>query len=247
MPPSPICASCALIPINLHRASEARELVRQRVLCGWNYDDETIAQWRAEIDAGTKGFFWIVLPARDAHVKRAGSAADGKEDDDDDDDGGDGGDGTSPGRHHRDSASVRVGHISLDSSVTPADLEVANPDKSVLTITSFFVLEEFRALGVGRAAMDHAERLAKEAPFGAPHCRAIAVHTVSKVYAYDEEERERWIGQEFVGMVPERGRTNQEWYEKRGYVEWKRRPMYPTRQKDGTEWTIVASFLKKYI
>lgn len=50
---------CILEPINLYDQSQYDELLRQRILCGWCYDHDTLNFWRDLMDAKKKALFWI--------------------------------------------------------------------------------------------------------------------------------------------------------------------------------------------
>jgi GNAT superfamily N-acetyltransferase len=49
-----------LEPMNLHNTTEFDELVRQRIICGWDYSTSNVEAWRAAADAHTISIFWIV-------------------------------------------------------------------------------------------------------------------------------------------------------------------------------------------
>jgi GNAT superfamily N-acetyltransferase len=53
-----------LVPINLHNTIEFDELLRQRVICGWDFSPSTIEAWRAAGDAHTTAMFWIIPKSR---------------------------------------------------------------------------------------------------------------------------------------------------------------------------------------
>lgn len=140
---------------------------------------------------------------------------------------------------------VRAGHISLDSYCDPPDPELARSDKTIMTIQNFFILPEYRGSGLGRQAMDLVESMATKEPFGSPQCKFITVNTLSKRYFYDE-------GPEWKGTLKDLAReppafSNQEWYERRGYVQWKEEPRYEERTRDGSVVVLVASFLRKAV
>lgn len=52
-------SSLTLIPINLHNTPERTELLRQRILCGWDKTPQTLQTWREQVDAKTLHLFWI--------------------------------------------------------------------------------------------------------------------------------------------------------------------------------------------
>lgn len=139
-----------------------------------------------------------------------------------------------------------AGHVSLDCEADPPDLALANPhDKSVLTIAGFFLLPAHRRAGLGRAVVAALERLATAPPFGSPHCRALAIHTLSRRYCEDDAERARFVAWEGTPPPP-RGRSIEDWYARMGYVRWKDEPRYATRY--GAEQDrLVAVFMRKQI
>ncbi|KAL1961490.1 hypothetical protein VTN77DRAFT_1669 [Rasamsonia byssochlamydoides] len=138
---------------------------------------------------------------------------------------------------------VRAGHISLDSYCDPPDPELATSDKTIMTIQTFFILPEYRGTGLGRQAMDLVESMATKEPFGSPQCNFITVNTLSKRYLRDEWPEWRGIWKDLTREPP--AFSNQEWYERRGYVQWKEEPRYHERTRDGREVVLVASFLRK--
>ncbi len=142
---------------------------------------------------------------------------------------------------------TRVGHISLDSSTDPPDLELANPDKSVLTIATFFILPEHRSAGLGRLAMDVMEDWATKEPYGSPNCKAIAVNTLDRRYTESDSEEWRIWAKLRPIQLPPKGRSTEDWYARRGYVKWKEEPRYPEKTLDGQDILLNAVFLRKYL
>ncbi|PYI00867.1 hypothetical protein BO78DRAFT_401757 [Aspergillus sclerotiicarbonarius CBS 121057] len=208
-----------LTPINLHNPTEYTHLQHHRTLCGWDFTDEALLSWREKQAAGLKSFFWITIP------------------------------NPNPNQNDHDAEStseaIRAGHISLDSYADPPDPELAHPDRSILTIQTFFILPEYRAGGLGRQAMALVEELATKAPFGSPACKYITVNTTSKGYYVDEGKMavmERIRGKGGFPVVL--------WYERLGYMWWKTEPRYKYRESGmvGEEevW-IEADFLRKRV
>lgn len=141
---------------------------------------------------------------------------------------------------------LRAGHVSLDCEAEPPDLELANPhDKSVLTIARFFILQEHRRGGLGRAVMEILEKLATEEPYGSPNCRTIAITTLSRKYTEDDRERARYEALEGK-PAPPRGSSNEDWYKRMGYVKWKDEPRYEVPDKYGPD-KYIAAFMRKRI
>ncbi|KAL4804974.1 hypothetical protein BDV18DRAFT_161374 [Aspergillus unguis] len=137
------------------------------------------------------------------------------------------------------SESIRAGHISLDAYADPADSELANSDKTNLTIQTFFILPQHRSGGLGSAAMRMIEALAPKEPFGSPNCEFITLNTMSKKHYYDEE-----LGPILRPTMPI---CNQEWYERQGYVVWKEEPRYEDTLPDGRAFVWTSAFMRKRI
>lgn len=206
--PSP---KVVLEPMDLYDSVQFDELLRQRVICGWNNTASVIEAWRDEVGAGTRVMFWVIPPSL-AHIEipqRLG------------------------------------GHISMLSQTSPLDHELANPDKSVLHITSLFILPEHRHGGIGRASVEALEKWAKVEPYGSPACREITIHTLSRRYIEDDGEEWRGLWGRFGLPTPEKGTSNEDWYSRMGYVKWKEAPRYPETLPDGTQILWRASFLRK--
>jgi len=140
----------------------------------------------------------------------------------------------------------RVGHISLDSVSEPPDLDLANPDKSVLTIATFFIYPARRGGGLGRTAMTVLEGFATKELYGSPNCKMIAINTLDKRYTDDDEWRTMWkrLGRK---DAPAKGSSSESWYERMGYVKWKDEPRYQQQMPDGEKVKLIASFLRKKV
>jgi ribosomal protein S18 acetylase RimI-like enzyme len=134
---------------------------------------------------------------------------------------------------------VRAGHISLDAYAEPADWDLANADKTNLTIQNFFILPRYRSKGLGRTAMRKIEALATEEPYGSANCEYITLTCLSKKQYYDEV-----LGQRAMADMPI---CNQEWYEKQGYVAWKEEPRYEDILPDQTRFVWDAAFMRKKV
>ena len=217
-----------LEPINLHNADEFQELLGQRVICGWNKEATDLEKWRAASDLGQKSMFWIHLPP----------SADANDDDDD-----------VQGQR-------RIGHISFQSvpdvGGPNADPELAKPDKTVLMISSFFLLHEHRRGGVGTAAMRQLEAMTQVAPYGSPKCHTLTLHTVSNrhVDVDDDGSPDGWLSSrgvwEKVGMPGRaKGSGLESWYVRMGYTKWKEERRYHEQLPDGTKFQFLAAFLRK--
>ncbi|KAK4161316.1 hypothetical protein QBC43DRAFT_323831 [Cladorrhinum sp. PSN259] len=137
------------------------------------------------------------------------------------------------------------GHIGMLNQTSPPDLELANPDKSILHIASLFIYPEHRGGGIGRAAVEALEGWAKVEPYGSPSCKWITIHTLHRGYIEDDGEEWRGIWKKFGQSPPEKGTGNEDWYLRMGYVKWKEAPKYQEKFPDGTEVTLLASYLRK--
>lgn len=202
---------CHLELVNLQDADQFSEIQRQRVICGWHYDPQTIQKWKNKQQEGLKSLFWITIPK------------------------------SSNGYNEP----THVGHISLDAYSDPEDLDLACADKSVLTISSFFILPEYRSYGLGRHVMGKAEEMATLEPYGSPSCRFITLNALSKRHVYDEGPGWRGIW-ERLGISPP-SFSIQEWYEKLGYVSWKEEPLYEEKALDGQVIKLWEAFMRKEV
>lgn len=135
-----------------------------------------------------------------------------------------------------------AGHISLDSISEYEDPqhELARPDKSLLTVSTFFVLPEFQAKGIGGQAMAQIERLARLEPYGHPRCTAIAIMSLSCQYVEDPVCRARYV--EWTGEEPV---SYERWYAKMGYVKWKEEACTKVVKQDREVVFLVEAFMKK--
>ncbi|KAL4914676.1 hypothetical protein BDW62DRAFT_190083 [Aspergillus aurantiobrunneus] len=138
-----------------------------------------------------------------------------------------------------DLTSIRGGHISLDAYAEPTDWDLANAEKTNLTIQTFYILPEYRTRGVGRSAMKQIEALATAKPYGSVNCQYITLNCLSKKHYYDE----------FLGPIVKKVMPicNQEWYEKQGYVVWKEEPRYEDTLPDKTTFVFDAAFMRKRV
>ncbi|GFF23429.1 hypothetical protein IFM61606_08829 [Aspergillus udagawae] len=206
-----ISTKCLLEPANLQDAEQFAELQRQRIICGWLCDPQTLQKWKQKQQENLKALFWITIPDP--------STGDDK------------------------GIRIRAGHIALDAYCDPPEPDLARADKSVQTISSFFVLPEYRSYGLGRRAMRLIEEMAVGEPYGSPRCRFVTLNALSKRYVYDEGPDWRGLF-ERLGMSPP-SYSIQEWYESLGYVSWKEEPLYEVRTLDGEVVKLREAFMRK--
>lgn len=137
---------------------------------------------------------------------------------------------------------VFAGHISLESASDDPQHELARADKSLLTISTFFVLPEFRAKGIGRQAMVQLESLARSEPFGSPRCAAITIMALSCRYVEDSAMKALYV--EWTGEEP---MSYERWYAKMGYKKWKEEACTEVVKPDGRTLMLTESFMKKIL
>ncbi|KAB8337104.1 hypothetical protein FH972_021408 [Carpinus fangiana] len=195
------------VPINLESQEEIDLLIHQRTLCGWDNSMEDIKTWHKLVREGKKDFWWITLPAAEADKPS-----------------------TKPAVHTDNvpaaskaidgsAATVRAGHIGLKA------LD-AYPDRSVMALKTFFIMPEHRSGGLGRACVAEVEARAR----AIPACKVIDIDTLSR--RYYEDDGPEWRGRlAAVGVVYPRGSSNEDWYERLGYVKYKDEPFYPMDDK----------------
>lgn len=206
----------SFVTVNLADAKEYTEIQRQRTICGWAFSDETLAFYREKQDQKLKSLFWITISNPDASASTTTAAE----------------------------SSLRAGHISLDAYVDPPnDPDLVAADKSSLAFQTFFILPEYRKLGLGDAAMTRLETMARAEPYGSPNCRFLTLSTLCKKYVCEEGPEWRGLWARFGLDVP--AFSAHEWYEKRGYVLFKEEPRYPVTSGDGVTVKLVLVCMRK--
>ncbi|KFY18307.1 hypothetical protein V491_04798 [Pseudogymnoascus sp. VKM F-3775] len=206
-----LTSPCRLEPVNLHDTDQFAELQKQRVICGWSFEEKTLETWRDKQQVGVKSLFWITIP--DSSTKD----------------------------NHR----IRAGHISLNTYCDPPELDLARADKSVLTISSFFLLPEYRAYGLGKRVMALVEEIAVIEPYGSPRCRFITLTALSNRHLYDDGPECRGVWEKLG--IPPPSFSIKEWYEKLGYVSWKEEPLYDEIGLDGQVVWLWEAFMRKEV
>jgi GNAT superfamily N-acetyltransferase len=142
----------------------------------------------------------------------------------------------------QDRSAIFAGHISLDSISEYEDTkhELARLDKSLLTISTFFVLPEFQGKGLGGQAIAEVERLARLEPYGHPRCTALTMMSLSCRYVEDPILRARYI--EWTGEVP---LSYERWYVRIGYVKWKEEACTEITTPRGEVVLLIEVFMRK--
>ncbi|KAJ5575304.1 hypothetical protein N7450_009203 [Penicillium hetheringtonii] len=204
----PASIECNLEPINLNEKTQFNELQRQRKICGWQYDTQTLQSWKE--NENPKRLFWITFVDSSNQVSS-------------------------------ESTSIRAGHISLDPSsgyLEPCRLRENEVD---LSLNTFFILPEYRALRLGKCAVRLLEEFAVTEEYGDLRCRYLTLSALSKRYIYDENWKGMWAR---IGM-PEPSFSIQEWYERLGFVTWKEVPLYEEITLDGETIVLWEALMSK--
>lgn len=226
--PTPVGAKLTLI--DFHSEAESDILLHQRELCGWNQDK--IPTWRGMQDEGEKRMFWITLPPSTPEIVAL-----------------------APSRATRliqrdGSDLVPVGHVSLDridDRTDLNDLSLANPDGSVLTIATLFVIPDLSGLGLANFAMSTLEEWAGVPPYGFPNCTGVTIHTLAGKYVDVEGPDCRGMWARCGLPAPEKGRSNESWYARRGYVKYKEEPRITMATLDGVKVYWDCAFMRKEV
>jgi len=248
-----------LIPLDLENETERKILHAQRLICGWG--EEKIDFWREQVRLGNRSFFWVTLPAHsptarprrasighsdhpwpdraindpkaaDRNAREPLHVADAL--------------ALLPPRDREPNPILLVGHIAIDrvGYFDPPDESLASPDGSTLSLGSLFILPAFTNLHLGTFSMRECERLAQQAPYGNPNCRAVTLTTLCEKY-YARGDMRRFF--EKLGQpAPEKG--NMSWYTRQGYVEFKTDvPRYKNDSGEGPWDYWDATFLVKQL
>ncbi|KAK0742931.1 hypothetical protein B0T18DRAFT_391809 [Schizothecium vesticola] len=125
-----------------------------------------------------------------------------------------------------------AGHIAMSKKTYDEnDVDDVLPELKVMDLGTLFILPEHRGRGLARAAVRMLEGMAKDKPYGWAGCKVMTLNTLAR----------RLLGEE----LPAKGRSNEDWYNRMGYVKWKEAPLYPAWNEDGSEFKFDASFMWK--
>lgn len=136
---------------------------------------------------------------------------------------------------------IRAGHISLASEATPPHPEIARLDKTIMTISTFFTMPEYRGLGLGSSAVDRLVELAKHPPYGSEHCSAIVIDTMRKAEVTDEWKA-LWNSKGL--QAPGSG---EDWYASRGFVKFHEEFRYEDSAPAVGNVRIKAAFMRRML
>ncbi|KAH7304887.1 hypothetical protein BKA65DRAFT_610885 [Rhexocercosporidium sp. MPI-PUGE-AT-0058] len=227
-----------LIPWDFTSREHVDRLIQQRIACGW--DSESVESWRSKQESGNFNLQWIVLsdtnPEKEDKLLKHTSAYPSE---------------STPlldtavsyGGKPRSiplpqQSFVPVGHICLGPTPSHYD-DVEEPfAEGSYWISNFYVSRALQSSGLGRAAMDTAERIATSEPLNA---RMLGLNAINKVDVNREEKYEAL-------KLPIPPFSNQGWYESRGYVVYMDIPKaFSKTDSTGKVWFWDAVCLKRKI
>ncbi|KAJ5660366.1 hypothetical protein N7507_006817 [Penicillium longicatenatum] len=225
-----------LIPWDYESAAHRAVLLKQREDCGW-HNEKVEKEWREVQAKGDKCLYWIVLLSDDSHMTEEMKC------------------------HLRFKASERlrdtarsingaprwasqqvfipVGHISVDRlNAETKHVNLNIPSIGVFWIKTFYVSHSVQSQGIGRAAMDEAEKMIIREPFNA---RVLMLDTIQR----DDNLREEFVKAAY-GSLPKI--LSQDWYARRGYrVIRTVQNFYTILDRSGKSWDTKTVFMRKDI
>ncbi|KAI1342866.1 hypothetical protein F5Y15DRAFT_271018 [Xylariaceae sp. FL0016] len=226
-----------LIPWDPDSEDHVQRLKQQRVDCGWKV--EKVDEWRLEQRQGHIGMHWIVLrpshPDTDRrlrmHIEAFPEQSEPLKD-------------TCKNVFSQPHTPISalssfrpIGHISFDGVTSDAELET-NPANGVYSLMSFYISKPLQSVGLGGAAMDVCERLARD-DFSA---KAITLGTIDNEMVAINSPRRIAMGR----PVPKI--TNQDWYQRRGYVVYaKKKDAWFDNDPTGKAWGCDMVCMRKIL
>ncbi|KAG4443416.1 hypothetical protein IFR05_001095 [Cadophora sp. M221] len=242
-----------LIPWDFTSLEHVERLVQQRIACGW--DSEAVESWIPKQEIGNFNLQWIVgstiSSSFSTHIFKVLSDTDPEKESkllkhtsahssenvlllDT---------ATSYGGKPRSiplpqQTFIPVGHICLGPAPAYYD-DVKEPfAEGSYWISNFYVSRALQSSGLGRAAMDTAERIATSEPLNA---KMLGLNAINKVDIGSEEK--------YAALkLPIPPFSNQGWYERRGYVVYMNIPKaFSKTDSTGKAWFWDAVCLKKKI
>ncbi|KAK7989886.1 hypothetical protein PG989_010201 [Apiospora arundinis] len=221
-----------LVPWDPDSPDHVERMRLQRVACGWKQDGAE--SWRPLQREGKIGLHWIRPPPASRLTKpssrpkrrpsgtRAAAFSGG-------------GTRCPPEIAGDGDLFVPVGHISLDGWHADPSLQTSAAD-GVYSLTTFYVSKAMQGVGIGGAAVAECERMAVE-DFGA---KTMTLDTISNEDIAVDSPRRIALKRPILKI------TNQDWYMRRGYEVYHRRPnAWFDTDATGKEWWCTAVCLRK--
>ncbi|KAI0204653.1 hypothetical protein F4808DRAFT_414466 [Astrocystis sublimbata] len=226
-----------LIPWDPDSQEHVDRMKLQRIACGWKVDE--VEGWREPQRKGLVGIHWVVLHPDHpdtmrrlakhcaAHPSEAGTLLDSST--------------MILGRPRACDRSLPafhpVGHISLDAISSKPELETSL-ENGVLSLMNFYISTALQSLGLGGAALDFCEKMARD-DFGA---KAITLDTIANEECRADSPRRIALKR------PTPAITNQDWYARRGYQLYARKQIAWYDIDDlGREWPVSSVYMRKDI
>ncbi|KAI3328184.1 hypothetical protein F4824DRAFT_429428 [Ustulina deusta] len=224
-----------LIPWDPDSQEHVDRMKLQRIACGWKV--EQVDGWKDAQRKGHAGLHWVVLhpdhpetPSRlERHFAAYPNEVEALSDTCK----------TILGRPHTSDPLVPffhpIGHIALDSVTHEPELQTSRSN-GILSIMNFYISTALQGCGLGGAAIDHCEKMAK-GEFGA---KAITLETIANEECRADSPR-RIAMKRPIPTV-----TNQDWYTRHGYrVYSQRKVAWFDVDETGKEWPVGSSLLRK--
>ncbi|GJN92242.1 hypothetical protein Rhopal_005272-T1 [Rhodotorula paludigena] len=205
-------------------AIDVEELRRQRVLCGWG--EEKVEFWRDQVRRGVKNLYWVFPSAANEPLPWFGFEPCNF-------------DTARSGPPPPDLSFQPLGHVSLDWEDSDNDESLCDREAGKVTLATFFLLLSQQGKGYGSTVMKEMEEMAKRDL----SATSITLNTVDGEFAVQPW----WWERQGVPYSPTR-RVNEKWYERLGYVAYKRGiPRYPGKTVSGEDILLEAVFMEKKV
>ncbi|GAA5981436.1 hypothetical protein JCM10908_004108 [Rhodotorula pacifica] len=199
-------------------ATEVAELRRQRVLCGWGL--EKVDLWLKQVQRGVKNLYWIYVDPQPPIAEFEPLNLEP----------------TKYGPPPPDPTFAPIGHVSLDWEDYEGEIELADKERGILTLATFFILGSLQGSGLGNLVMREMEKMAASPELDAS---VLTLNTLDGNVGRDPAFWAR-LG------VPYKTRINEDWYARLGYTPFRRGvERYPSKAFDGTEFLAEAVFMSK--
>ncbi|KAI1267459.1 hypothetical protein F5Y18DRAFT_303512 [Xylariaceae sp. FL1019] len=225
-----------LIPWDPDSQDHIDRMKLQRIACGWKVDE--VDSWPQKQKKGVVGLHWVVLdpahpktPERlEAHFAAYPNATEALPDTCK----------TVLGRRHKPDPLFSffhpVGHISLDAETYEGSKLQTSLADGILSLVNFFISEPLQSVGLGGAAMDYCERMARDL-FSA---KAITLSTIAKEECGPDSPRRIAMKRPIPKI------TNQDWYARRGYVVYaEKTPGWFDIDEHGKKWPVKSICMRK--
>ncbi|KAI1326938.1 hypothetical protein F5Y16DRAFT_216484 [Xylariaceae sp. FL0255] len=224
-----------LIPFDPNSQEHLGRMKLQRIACGWKVEE--VDSWPEKQRKGIMGLHWVVLPPGyprteewlklhfnfypnevEALVDTCTSVL---------------------GREHKPDPLLPffhpIGHISLDSETYEGSGLLTSLSDGILSLMCFFISRPLQNFGLGGAALDAVERIARE-QFKA---KVITLATIANEDCAPDSPRRIAMKRPIPKI------TNHDWYERRGFKVYSRDLSWNEIDDTGKEWVIRGIRMRK--